>query len=121
VRQGRRYGLPITVQIIAPPPHPSPPARQGRTPCGVNSLKPSASVLTTEHKPQVNRRALQKQEQEEEEEEEVVIISSCPLRDRDLASGAADIGWLPATKSLVLKEYRVAAIYPEHFQSFSVA
>jgi hypothetical protein len=60
-----------------------------------------------EHKPQVNRRALQKQELEEEEE--VVIISSCPLRDRDLASGAADIGWLPSSKSFGLKEYLLEA------------
>ncbi len=44
VRHGRRYGPPITVRIIDPPPHPSPPAGQGRTPCWVNSLRPSASV-----------------------------------------------------------------------------
>jgi hypothetical protein len=42
---GRRYVPPITVHVIVP--LPSPPARQGRTPCWVNSLRPSASVYLT--------------------------------------------------------------------------
>ncbi len=42
--QGRRYGPPMQHSLNHRPLHPSPPDKLGRTPCWVNSLRPSAFV-----------------------------------------------------------------------------